>query len=179
MKKILFTICITSLLLSGFLVVGEAKADYKDELNQQLAATVGEQGADFGQARDPRLVAAYVIQILLGTLGTVFVVYIFYAGFLIMASGGEEEKVGRGKTIIRYAILGVVITMAAFGIAKTVERYLKAVTGPPGGPGGSGFWYAGVEYEQDEDQSQYFTDDPLGENTQIGGGSIKGEEWTD
>lgn len=41
------------------------------------------------------------------------VVIIIYAGFLILTAAGDEDKVSKGKKIILYAVIGVVIIFLA------------------------------------------------------------------
>ncbi len=175
MKKILITIILVSLVLT--LGVSIASANYTTEANTQLSAAAGAKGAEFGKARDPRLVAAYTLQILLGTLGIVFVAYIKYAGFLIMTSAGEEEKISKGKRIIRLAIIGTVITLSAFSVTLFLNRYLiKAIQSPP-----TGAFYGSVEWGMDSNTDHFYNDDPLSQSTNLGGAwgsGSAGGEWT-
>ncbi|HLD31365.1 MAG TPA: hypothetical protein VJB37_00510 [Patescibacteria group bacterium] len=166
-KKFSFIIilCLAVFCSLAFSVL-EVGADYKTELQTQLKAAAGEQGANLGQARDPRLVATYIVQILLGTIGVIFTAYTVYAGFLIMTSRGESEQVDKAKTIIKYAVLGVLITLSAFSISLFVERYLREAT--TGGGGIDKPFYAGVEVKVDENMKDFNNPDPLGESTGLG-----------
>ena len=154
-SKLIFTAFILFALLAPLM---PARADYRASLDNQLKATAGEQGAGFGQARDPRQVAALVIQVMMGTLGVLFTLYIVYAGFLITLSGGNEEKVTKGKNVLRYSIIGLLITFLSFSITLFLTRYLEeaGTNYQPTAP-----FYAGVDYKMDEDTSQYYNKDPL------------------
>lgn len=50
-------------------------------------------------------------------------VMLFYAGYMYVASAGDDEKVGKAKKIITSAIIGIVIAIAAYGIVTTVTRF--------------------------------------------------------
>lgn len=70
-----------------------------------------------------------IIEIVLGLLGIVFVVLIVYAGFLWMTAGGGAEQVKKAKGILTNAIIGLIITIAAYAIsAYVIEAILTAAT---------------------------------------------------
>lgn len=86
-------------------------------------------GATSGlSVQDPRLTVARFINVFLGILGTIFIAYIVYAGYLWMTAGGEEEKTTAAKTHIRNAVIGLVIILAAFSINLLVTTYLIRAT---------------------------------------------------
>lgn len=89
-------------------------------------------GATSGlSAQDPRLTVARFINVFLGILGTIFIAYIVYAGYLWMTAGGEEEKTTQAKTHIRNAVIGLVIILLAFSINILVSTYLIRATSNP------------------------------------------------
>ena len=160
MCKLFFTIII----LSAFVLPAlPASADYTTDLQTQLQATAGTKGANYGTARDPREVAALVVQVMLGTVGVLFTLYMVYAGFLITLSAGEEEKVEKGKKVIRYCIIGLLLTFGAFSITLFVDRYLLEAQqyNKPTTP-----FYAGYEFQVNEDTSQFYNKDPLTESVE-------------
>lgn len=140
-------------------------ADYTTDLQTQLQSAAGTKGANYGTARDPRAVAAMVVEVLLGTLGVLFVVYIVYAGFLITTAAGEEEKVEKGKRVLKYCIIGLLMVFGAFSITLFVNRYLIEAQqyNKPTTP-----FYAGSEFHVDEDTSQFYNKDPLSETINEG-----------
>jgi cysteine-rich repeat protein len=85
---------------------------------------------------DPRVIVVHIINIALGVIGTIMVALMVYAGFLWMTSGGDEEKVGTAKKIIRNAIIGVVIILLSWAITYFVLRALMGISNG-GGSGGS------------------------------------------
>jgi hypothetical protein len=46
----------------------------------------------------------------------VAVIFIMYGGFLIASAGGEESKYSRGKSAVLWAIVGLLIVVAAKAI---------------------------------------------------------------
>ena len=88
--------------------------------------------------RDPREVAALVINIILGFLGIIAVGLIIYAGFMWMTAAGNPDKIATAKKIMIQAGIGLLIILSAFGIAAFILRVLLGATGGGGGaPGGS------------------------------------------
>ncbi len=78
--------------------------------------------------RDPRAIVASVIRIILGFLGIVAVIIILLGGFKWMTAGGNEEKVGEARKLIGQGVIGLVIILAAFGIATFVINSLLVAT---------------------------------------------------
>ena len=78
--------------------------------------------ADVGKAADASLpeVVGRLINVLLGFIGILLLVYILYAGFLYMTAGGDSENVKKATTMIRNAIVGLLIIVAAFAISNFV-----------------------------------------------------------
>ena len=78
--------------------------------------------------KDPRDIAASVINVALGFLGIVAVVIILLGGFKWMTAAGNEDKVGEAKKLITAGIIGLIIILAAFAIAKFVIGSLLTAT---------------------------------------------------
>lgn len=82
---------------------------------------------------DPRVIIGRIIQIILTFLGVILLGLVIYAGFLWMSSGGEEDKVKRAKDILRNAVIGLAITLAAWAITTFVlTRLFAAISGGSG-----------------------------------------------
>lgn len=50
-----------------------------------------------------------IAQLILGITGSFALLMFVYGGFTLLTSGGSSEKVGKGKTIITNAVIGIVI----------------------------------------------------------------------
>ncbi len=64
----------------------------------------------------------------LGFLGLLAVLMIVYAGILLVTAQGEEEQVGKGKKIILWAAIGLIVIMLSFAIVRVVVGVGENVT---------------------------------------------------
>ncbi len=80
-----------------------AKSGYGSVTGSSLSETVGK-----------------IIKIVLGLLGTIFLVLTVYAGFLWMTAAGEEEKVTKAMSILKTSVIGLIIILAAYSITYFV-----------------------------------------------------------
>lgn len=131
-----------------FVLPNIVRADYKDEINTQLGAVAGEEGANFGTPEDPRMIIVNIIKTILGIMGILVTVTLIYGGFLFLSSGGQEEKITKGKKTILYSVIGVMIILSAYGIVLLVVRILFDQIRPEG-------LYVEPNY------SNYYNKDPL------------------
>ena len=65
-----------------------------------------------------------IVRTALSLLGIVFVVLIIIAGFKWMNAGGNEKEVEESQARMKNAIIGLVITMAAYGIYQFIDSYI-------------------------------------------------------
>lgn len=71
-----------------------------------------------------------IINVILGFLGVILLIYILYAGFLWMTAGGDETKVKTSLAMIKNAIIGLIIVVAAYAISTFVlSKLVQATTG--------------------------------------------------
>ena len=88
---------------------------------------------------DIRLIIAQIIRVIFGFLGILALGTILYAGYMIMTSGGSEDKVAQGKKIMINATIGLAIILSALAIVQFIISQLSAATGFNSGLGtGSG-----------------------------------------
>lgn len=78
-----------------------------------VAAATGNQGSF-------RQLVLTILQFFLGFLGLLAVIMIIYGGVLYVSAAGAQEKIDKGKKIIMYAIVGIVIILLSFAIVNTV-----------------------------------------------------------
>ena len=77
----------------------------------------------------PQLVGN-IINIALGILGIILVILIVYGGILWMIAMGDEKKIDKAKAILTNAIVGLVITVAAYAISSyVISALITAATG--------------------------------------------------
>ena len=90
--------------------------DLKSGMSRYVNAFAGEGGAGLSTPSDARTVVAKVIKAFLSILGILFLAYAVYAGYLIMSSGGEEEKIKKGKSTLITAAIGVLVIFSVYSI---------------------------------------------------------------
>jgi len=95
---------------------------YKDSLDCAAGAAnyqvVGE--------ADPLQITSNIITALLSLLGVIFIIFMVYAGILWTSAGGDEKKVEKAKSIIKQAIIGIIIISAAYAISYFVMGALMS-----------------------------------------------------
>ncbi len=136
MKKF-FGVIFASLLL--FAVAAPVKALDLGLGTAEKAA--GKAGYDAANTTDTTLAQNIggVIKSILSVSGIIFTGLIFYAGYLWMLARGDEGQVQKSKDIIETAIVGLVISLASYGITNFVmnqvaSRTVPTQSGPPAPP---------------------------------------------
>ncbi len=69
---------------------------------------------------DARSLAINIIQYALGFLGLVAVAMIIMGGFMWMTSSGNEQRVTKGKEIIKWAVVGLMVVLLSWAIVVFV-----------------------------------------------------------
>jgi len=66
--------------------------------------------------RDERLLdfISSLVRVVLGLIGSILLLLILYGGFTYATAAGDEKKVAKGRQILTYAIIGVVIISMAW-----------------------------------------------------------------
>jgi hypothetical protein len=77
---------------------------------------------------DPITITTNVINLVLGLLGLIAVIIILIGGFKWMTASGNEDKVGEAKKMITQGLIGLVIILAAWGIARWVITVIAEQT---------------------------------------------------
>ncbi len=101
-------------------------------LSEQISGQYQKAGqtAELGTAMDPRIAAAGLIQVLLTVVGTVFLVLVVIAGYWLLTARGEEDKVEKAQKTIRAAVIGLIITLAAYSITYFVGTAVQRAVTP-------------------------------------------------
>lgn len=92
----------------------------------EAQSQLGEVGKKVGAGQEQNLPALIgkLINVFLSVLGIVFVVMVVYAGYLWMTDAGEGAKVKKAKGLLGTAIIGIIITIAAYAISNFVITQL-------------------------------------------------------
>lgn len=141
-RKIILKIIVFLAMVYGinFMVVAPVSAVTKStDLWSMIQAggllDIGKYGYQMAYPDQPKgipVIAGQTINTLLGLLGIIFVVLIVYSGYLWMTAGGNEEQVGTAKDILKNAIIGVLLILAAYSITIFILRTFMSSTGGTG-----------------------------------------------
>lgn len=69
----------------------------------------------------------FLIQIVFSFLGVILLCLVLYAGFLWMTAAGDPKKVQKAKDILSQSVIGLVITLCAYGIAYYISAYAQYI----------------------------------------------------
>ena len=89
----------------------------------------------FNQVGENTSLRQYILNVLnfaLTFLGLVAVAFIVYAGYLYVISGGDDGNMEKAKKIILYALIGILVILAAYAIVNTVIQNAGRGTGDRG-----------------------------------------------
>lgn len=134
-NKIFSAIILSTIMLAmAFsLSVSPALAQAADANNLLWGGTEGNVEASLGLGNeDPRTMAAGVINVVLGFIGIIAVVIILLGGFKWMTAGGNEDKIGEAKGLITSGVIGLIIILMSWAIAKFVIDLIYQKTGATG-----------------------------------------------
>ena len=131
MLKFKYLIIIVSLIsISGLTYATtnlQAGKSFKESFTESLNTTAQQTGhaeadgsASFFGTKEPALIVSTLIAALLSFLGVIFLILLIYGGYLWMTDRGEEKQVTKAKSIIKNALIGLVIVLAAYAITSFV-----------------------------------------------------------
>lgn len=96
---------------------------------QNKVTAVGTSAGITGQEDLTRIIGN-IINIVLSFLGILLLVYFLYAGFLWMTSGGGEDGKKKAITMMKNAVIGLVIIVVAYALSNFVlTQIVTNVTG--------------------------------------------------
>jgi hypothetical protein len=98
-------------------------ASFADDFNKSLDEAANKTGhaqiqnVDEGSLTDT---VGIIINALLSIVGVIFLGLIIYGGYIWFASRGNDSEVRRAQLIIRNAIIGIIILIAAYAITNFI-----------------------------------------------------------
>jgi hypothetical protein len=138
MKKIVILLALPLFLLNlsaaTFVPAASAQSGNPADINNQQGFENGSGAIShaFGQTgipADPRAIIANIIVVVLGLLGTIFMVLLIVAGFKYMTSMGNEEQTSSAKDQIVSAVIGLAIILAAYALTSFITSCVVGATG--------------------------------------------------
>ena len=131
----LLALGLAGLLVSPHLAFAQERSEAGIEALKFLDATAEKGGLSSGikaegfSSEDAVLgIIGNVINVVLGFVGVIFFIQMFYAGFRWMSSGGNEEVVTESRQTIKSAVIGVVVVFAAFIVTNFVLNQIASIT---------------------------------------------------
>lgn len=123
-KQILMLLALTAIMIIPYFVFAQntaataATIDDKASSNPMtMLKTIG--GKSFNKETNKNTfveIAGLVVNIALSILGVIFIVLMIIAGYTWMMASGNEQKVTESKSIIKRAIIGLIIVLASWAI---------------------------------------------------------------
>lgn len=75
----------------------------------------------------PKIIGG-IVKALIGLIGALLFVYLLYGGFTYMTAGGDSKKVTEAVTVIKNAVIGMVIIALSYAIANFVIGSISNAT---------------------------------------------------
>lgn len=96
--------------------------DLKFNVNERLNLNGGDQKKAYFASSNP--IVDFILQIInfaLRIIGSLAVIILIVGGFMMMVSQGNQQKVDEAKDIVKYAIIGLIVTFLAYIIVIFVQ----------------------------------------------------------
>ena len=68
-------------------------------------------------------IAVKVLDFLLGIAGVLSIIMTVIGGIMYLTSAGDEERIEKGKDIIKFSVLGVIIVLASLVIVRQIAQF--------------------------------------------------------
>jgi hypothetical protein len=73
-----------------------------------------------GSIDSPQALIGKIINSLLGVVGSIALLMFVYGGLTWMTSAGSSEKIDKGKSILVWSAIGLVVIFSAYGLTRFV-----------------------------------------------------------
>ena len=129
-KRTFFSFLLAVAIFAQFLIFNPATVVAESSLwsGQEGLGQETEIKNTFGGETDPQMIAARIIKNLLGFLGIIFLGLLIWGGWKYMLSRGNEEEVENAMKIIKNAVIGLFIVLAAWAIADYITDCVMDIT---------------------------------------------------
>lgn len=125
MKKILSKLAAPTFFLVNMLAsVSTAAAATPDTNSFSVGSYLMAPGQKNIITKDTPVIAVFIIRMinyLALTIGSFAFLTIVIGGIMLVTSGGQEQQISKGKDIIKYAIIGLAVALAAYFITAFVQ----------------------------------------------------------
>ena len=121
---ILFVLVLTFLFFNYSLVLAESE----DKAIGDTGSVSLEEHNPLGDTKTPEPIIGNVINAVLGVVGSLALLMFIYGGVVWMTAAGNSEKVQKGKNILLWAIMGLIVIFASYAL---VDFVIYDVIQPP------------------------------------------------
>ncbi len=127
MKKLIFVLPLLFLLTTLVLPVMVSTVEAEGGVEEKAKAPAIDSGLreDIPDIGSPLEVIKTVANFMFWILVALTSVFIVYAGYLFIFSGGEPEKTAQARSYVIYAIVAIVVGMLARGLGNWVVEMMK------------------------------------------------------
>ncbi len=115
MKKFIFSfLCVAILSLSFFTMFAHAQVEGCPAGSTTCLTN------PLGDVKTPQQLIGKVINAVLGLVGSLALLMFVFGGLTWMTSGGNAEQVKKGRDILVWAAIGLVIIFSAYGLVRVL-----------------------------------------------------------
>lgn len=76
----------------------------------------------------PEALIGKVIKAIMGIVGSIALVMFIYGGFVWMMAGGNSQAVDKGKSILMWAAVGLIVIFSSYALVRFVFKDFLGVT---------------------------------------------------
>ena len=120
--KYIYSIIVVAILLSLSVNIGYAKDKVAHDCPEGEVCITNPLTGKSGEAGylDPQTFIGTVISGVLGIVGSLALAMFIYGGFLWMTAAGNAEQVAKGKNVLIWATLGLVIIFSSYALVQFI-----------------------------------------------------------
>jgi hypothetical protein len=124
--KFFFIIFVILFVLSGSLVLAAGTEDKPKDpgTTVELPNPLGDNPED----AKPQVLIGKIIKAVLGVVGSIALVMFIYGGFMWMTAAGNQERVTKGKEILIWATIGLIVIFTSYALVSFIFTGIGAVT---------------------------------------------------
>jgi len=127
-KNIISSFLLIFFLFGGVIALAKAEGTYDFQEQSGLNTSANTAGYDVLTTTSAEGLISQVIYLGLSFIGIAFFAFMLYGGLTWMTARDNEEKVKKAMDIIIASILGIIVTLAAYGISYFLIQYFASPT---------------------------------------------------
>jgi len=106
------------------LALALAAPSFLKEIGQILGWN-GANGNAVAQSKTLIEILQNVLNFLLSVIGIIGIIMLVIGGLMYLLSGGDEERMKHGKTIVVYSLIGITVALSALVLVTQVVRWFS------------------------------------------------------